>query len=530
MALTDLREQGIPFHLTIGLTPVLVEQLRDPLVNEHFVEYVSKRLAAAETDVPRFRAAGELQLAANAEFYQGFYGDVLAAYRDRFGSDIVGGFKSLQDSGHIEIATSGATHGYLPLMSRDSTIAAQVGVGVQSYERVFGRRPKAIWLPECAYRPGYYAEDQDGTHERPGIERFLAEQGLQVFFSETHTVEGGRPVGKAAGDAVGPYGEIARRYVAPLPTYREPTLRTTFEPYWVSGVDVAVIARNNRTGLQVWSGEHGYPGDFRYREFHRKDGTSGLNYWRISGRGVDIGQKSPWEPDRASEAVAEHARHFAELVEEMVTTYHSTTGRYGIVSSAYDTELFGHWWFEGIDWIRQVLTRLAQSEVVDLTTASLFVQQHPPEEVLELPESSWGQGGGHFTWLNVDTEWMWPIIHAHERRMEALVAQHEGASGATLEVLRQAAREALLLQSSDWPFLVSTGQAGEYAITRFQQHVHRFEQLADALSTGPIETHARELAANLYERDRLFADVDYRLFRSREEGQAALPTWRSQIA
>ncbi|MBM2813091.1 MAG: hypothetical protein HW416_3850, partial [Chloroflexi bacterium] len=511
-----------PFKLTIGLTPVLVEQLRDPLINDHFVGYVEGRVAAAELDVARAKVARQDQLGVLAEFYRRFYSDVLAQYRGRFDSNIVGAFKSLQESGHIEIATSAATHGYLPLVDRDSTIAAQIGVGVQAYTATFGRKPTAIWLPECAYRPSYTRSDDAASYVKPGLERFLAEQGLRVFFSETHTVEGGRPVGKAAGDAIGPYGNVPRRYLVPTPEYREPTNRTTFQPYWVAGVDVAVIGRNNRTGLQVWSGEHGYPGDYEYREFHKKHGESGMQYWRVTGRQVDLADKDEYRPERAQERVRDHARHFAALVEEQIGDYHRSSGGYGIVSAAYDTELFGHWWFEGIDWIREVLRLLSRSETVDLTTASEYISQHPPEDVLSLPESSWGQSGNHFTWLNVDTEWMWPVIHDAERRMERLVAAHGNSVGTRAQVLKQAAREALLLQSSDWPFLVTTGQAREYAASRFQSHVERFEQLATLLEQGADDATAASLADDLYDRDRLFGDIDPSLFRERE-GVAIAP-------
>src|SRR5207244_2808393 len=138
-----------------------------------------------------------------------------------------------------------------------------------------------------------------------------------------------------------------------------------------------------------------------------------------------------------------------------------------ILVAAYDTELFGHWWFEGVDWLAAVLERLASRPAIETCTASGFLASHPPDEVLALPESSWGQAGNHFTWLNADTEWMWPIIHACERRMERIVAQYpEGPLGneGMASILSQCARELLLLESSDWPFLVTTGQAREYAI------------------------------------------------------------------
>jgi 1,4-alpha-glucan branching enzyme len=134
---------------------------------------------------------------------------------------------------------------------------------------------------------------------------------------------------------------------------------------------------------------------------------------------------------------------------------------------------------------------------------------HPPKRVLHLPESSWGAGGNHFTWDNGETRWMWGPIHEAEARMEALARRHSDPSPDERAVLNQAARELLLLESSDWPFLVTTGQAREYAIQRFSQHVERFNKLAGSLESGQPDA---DLAAELYELDKVFADIDYRWF------------------
>jgi 1,4-alpha-glucan branching enzyme len=203
-------------------------------------------------------------------------------------------------------------------------------------------------------------------------------------------------------------------------------------------------------------------------------------------------------------------------VEDLLNDFNRRNNKFSIIVAAYDTELLGHWWFEGIPWIKEVLRRLAASETAELSTASEFIEKHPPEDVLALEEGSWGQGGTHFTWLNADTEWMWPIIHAAELRMEELVAQHPNASGNLAEILNQAARELLLLESSDWPFLITTGQAREYASNRFQEHVSRFERLADIASSGKVDEAARNLCQEFWELDNLFPDIDYRVFANRE--------------
>jgi 1,4-alpha-glucan branching enzyme len=249
-----------------------------------------------------------------------------------------------------------------------------------------------------------------------------------------------------------------------------------------------------------------------------------MQYWRIGGPGLDLGAKPPYDPARAKERVGEHARHFVGLVEELVSGYHESTGNYGIIASNYDTELFGHWWFEGVDWIREVLRQLATSEVVDLTTATRYVSEHEPERVMALPESSWGSGGNHFTWLNQETEWMWPQIHAAEQRLEELAAEYPDADGVQRQILNQAARELLLLESSDWPFLVTTGQAKEYASQRFTEHVDRFNLLAAmAGRAGDLTEDEQDMLAALEERDNPFPSVDYRDFAPRQ-GHAELAT------
>ncbi len=519
-ALYDLKQEGCAFKLTLGITPVLIEQLADSLVIAHLVEFVEDKIRRAQADVNRFDKAGEGHLLYLAKFYLDRYQYILSSFNERFGRNIVSAFKQLQDEGYVEITTSAATHAYLPLLERDSSIYGQLQVGKQSYRRHFGKNPSSIWLPECGYRPAYYIGSAGKSYVKPGLESFLAQLGMSCFFAETHTVEGGEPVGKAREEVIGPYASISRRYVVPLTQYSEPTHRTTYLPYWVQTPEVAVIGRNNRTSMQVWSAEWGYPGDFNYREFHKKDGISGLQYWKVTGAKIDLAYKEYYDPYWAGQRVAEHGSHYAHLVEELITNFYQKTGKFGIISAAYDTELFGHWWFEGVDWLKEVLRHLSQSEFVELTTAGEFIKKHPPEDVLALPESSWGLGGGHFTWQNADTDWVWPIVHSAEVRMEKLVARYPKADGAMKDVLNQAARELILLQSSDWPFLITTGQASVYAENRFLEHVNRFQQLADIAESGKADKAALALCHQLWELDKVFPDIDYRSFAERE-GQKA---------
>ncbi|MBA3875211.1 MAG: DUF1957 domain-containing protein, partial [Anaerolineae bacterium] len=453
-----------------------------------------------------------------AKYYQKNFEAIKYAFHNRFNRDIIGAFRRLQEEGLIEIITSAATHAYLPLLSRDSSINAQIKAAVQSYERLFGRKPKAIWLPESAYRPAYIAED---GHTRAGLETFLEQNDLHLFFSETNAITGGQPVGVAAGEVIGPYSEIKRRYVIPPNPAFQISERpaTTYKPYFVSEAssedhsDVTVIGRNNKTVMQVWGTTEAYPGDFDYREFYKKAGTSGLQYWRITDVKTDFASKDYYHPEWAAYKIDQHAEHFAHLVGDLLRDYQQQSGEFGFIASNFDTELFGHWWYEGVAWLGQVLRHLASIRDIELTTASEFIQRHPTKDGLHIPESSWGSNGTHFNWDNIETHWMWQPIHDAEVHMESLVARFPEANDDQHLLLNQIARELLLLQSSDWPFLITTGQAREYAIQRFNQHLERFNKLIDSLDSGAPD---RSLAENYYELDKLFPEIDYRWFAALE--------------
>ncbi len=550
-ALTDLHEAGVPARVTLGITPVLAEQLADPLVIRHFEEYLQQEIEGAADDARRFERNGEQHLLYLAHFYLEWYRHVLDAFRQRFDGDIVGGFRRLQNAGVVEVLTSAATHAYLPLLSRDSSLFAQLTLGKSATRRHFGREPRAMWLPECAYRPAYYETAADGsTYERPGLEHWLENQGLGLFFAESYAVESSRIVGRAERQV----REVGRPYVRQRETpasslyaaatrvVEEKGYQTTgfvtekrvvpvegagigwdvggtFRAYYVRHSDVAVLGRNRRAGEQVWSAHFGYPGDGEYREFHKKDAVHGFQYWKVTDNRLDLQYKQLYDPYQAGQRVQAHADHFVWLLEQQLREFHSYhPDAQGIIASAYDTELFGHWWFEGVSWLKEVLARLAHSQTIQLCTASEWLEQHPPELAIDLKESSWGHEGTHVVWVNPDTQWMWDAIHAAERRMERLVARYPSAQGEVADALNQAARELLLLQASDWEFLYTTGQARQYAVNRFTEHTERFNALADALESDSADVWqaAGRLAREYAERDNLFPDVDYRLFAGRQ--------------
>ncbi|MBI1964458.1 MAG: DUF1957 domain-containing protein, partial [Candidatus Rokubacteria bacterium] len=275
-----------------------------------------------------------------------------------------------------------------------------------------------------------------------------------------------------------------------------------------TGSAVAFI-RDPRTTLQVWSRGHGYPGEYAYLEFHKKHFPGGLRFWRITDNSGDLGRKAVYEPDAAAQKVGLQARHFVGLVQ--TTLAEAGAGGPALVCSPYDAELFGHWWFEGPAWLEQIAREMARAGV-ERATLGEALDAAPPQATLALPEGSWGEGGDHRVWLNRDTEWTWDRVYSAEAEWVEHLARAAHAPADFKRVLAQATRELLLLQASDWQFLITTGSARDYAERRVAEHYAEFKRLSElarglaggeALSTDDANTLRR-----LERQDFCFPDLE----------------------
>lgn len=486
-AMDELLAEGITPHATIGITPVLAEQLADPELQEGFRTYLRERIRWAAEDRARFAAAGDLDAARLAYLTEIEWTSSLEAF-GRLGPNLLDAFNDLARRGAIELITSAATHGLLPLLGEKTAVDAQIQTGVASFRRHFEQAPRGFWLPECAYASG--------------IEQAVAMAGLGYFFVESTAVEGGEP---PVSVPIGPY--------APRPESAwsiPPSGHSALQPYLVEGSSVAVLARHPRASQQVWSAERGYPGAGAYREFHRKDEVSGHRYWRVTDRQISLAGKGLYDPIAAMSQVEAHADQYVGMLHEELDRYRIQTGQDGVLTVPFDTELFGHWWHEGVAWLKAVWRRLATTPRVKAMTVSQALAVHPPTESLALPESSWGAGGDFWVWDNPDVAWIWPWIRRAEAEMAAVAQAHSKAEGLVARALKQAARELMLLESSDWPFLMTTGQAKLWAASRFMTHLRRFMAAIEAVRH---DTVSEALLADLEADDVCFPEIDWSLYR-----------------
>jgi 1,4-alpha-glucan branching enzyme len=502
--LRGLSAEAVPAPVTIGFTPVLANQLTNPTFVAEMEAFFDQRIKACDDAPASLAETGDNHLTPLV----GFWRERLVRLRKLFhdvDQNIIAAFRALEGAGRLEIIGSAATHGYLPLLGRDESIRLQLAVGVSEHRRMFGRVPAGCWLPECAYRPRGPWEPwptAPRTGMRRGIEEHLADAGFQFFFVDAHLAAAGRPLG-LSGDPAG--DPTIHAPVAPaIPT--EP-LRSPYRAYRVAHGPVAAYVRDPRASLQVWSRFEGYPGDEWYLEFHKMRWPGGLKFWRVSGPGVDLGAKQPYDPQVAADRARAHADHFAHLLAGIASG--QAQNRESVVVAPFDTELFGHWWFEGPNFLGDTYRSLVRQKAsVHPVTGSRHLQEFPPRAAIRLPWGSWGANGDSSMWLSERTAWTWERIWSLEQAFWD-VAPDALRSPAARPVLAQAARELLLVQSSDWQFIISTGAAADYAERRFVEHCQDAEQLIAALRPeheSELEAAQRQ-AEELGRRDQLFPNI-----------------------
>jgi 1,4-alpha-glucan branching enzyme len=505
--LRALRRDGVPAPITLGITPILAQQLAHPTFAAEFRAFVAQRLAACDDAGRDLPAGPDAHLVPVAAWWKARW-TRLAALFDALDGDLLREVRAHVEGGRLELLSSAATHGFLPLLARDESIRLQLAVGRAEHARLFGRPAEGAWLPECAYRPaGPWAPwpTAPGVRHRAGIESFLAEAGYRHTVVDAHLVRAGRPLGLYAHAPASPWARDADARVRDDADARSP-YRDWRIGHHARRRAVRALVRDPRSSFQIWSREGGYPGDGHYLEFHKIRYPGGLKLWRVTGTRVDLGAKAPYDPGVAATRAQEHARHFADVLAGVVARERDRPG-HAVIVAPFDAELFGHWWAEGVDFLGALYRALAaQDAVVPLTAAAHGIASGDDATAIDLPGGSWGKDGDWTMWLSPLVAWTWERLWPLEARFWDVAPRALDGDGDALAVLAQAARELLLAQSSDWQFIISTGEVADYAIERFTFHADACDRLLAALDAGEAGRVAGDAAA-LRAQDDVFPGV-----------------------
>jgi 1,4-alpha-glucan branching enzyme len=479
-----LLQDGVDFRFSISFSPTLMAMMEDELLNRRYLKKLESLLELSYKEIERTKYDGHINKL--ARMYNNLYKESLYIYKDRYHSRLLNAFKKFDSSGKVEIMVCAGTHGFLPLMEMyPQAVRAQVKISVDTYRRIFGHGPKGIWLPEC----GYY----------PGVDNILKEFGIRFFIVDTHAI----------------------LFAEPRPAFG------IYNPYFCKS-GVAVFGRDTESSKAVWSAIEGYPGDYNYREFYRDigydldyeyvkpylngDGTrmnTGIKYHRITGR---TNHKELYDPAVARETSASHAGNFMFNREKQIEYLQGKLGRKPIIVAPYDAELFGHWWFEGIDWLDFVMRKTCYDQkTLKLITPIEYLGLYDRFQVVTPSFSSWGWKGYSEVWLEGSNDWIYPHLHVMVERMTELANRFPHASGDLERSLNHLARELLLAQASDWPFMMKTNTFSYYASQRVKDHVDRFNTLYEMVMQNKIDTSWLDKRIAQYN---IFPELDYRVYKT----------------
>lgn len=480
-----LETNAIRYKLSLSLSPTLLTMWDNKLLQERYLIYLQNQLSLAEKEW--LRNQNEPELRNLALMYINFYTESITSYRDRFDCNLLAGFIKYEELGKLELLTTAATHGFLPLLNTSEiAVRNQIQIGIDTFTAYTHKHPSGFWLPEC----GYY----------PGLENHLKAAGIHYFFVDSQGILNADRTPKTA-------------IYAPLNC----------------GNGVMAFGRDPITSTDVWSKEVGYPGDPDYRDYHQDIGfdldldylgpnlldgktriSTGIKYLSISNTCED---KKIYAPQLALNKAKQQAAHFIRQREMQINSIIPLMPNQSpIIVAPFDAELFGHWWFEGPIWLEWVLRLSAEQNCqIETITSSDYLKQNILFETATPAASSWGEQSDSSYWLNESNSWIYPLIHKASYEMEKLAADLEGKKLNDIQerALKQAVRSLLLLQSSDWPFILKSGTTVEYAKQRITDNLARFNYLHDSIRKNRI--NERYLSA-LEIMDNIFPNVDFRQY------------------
>jgi len=478
----DLLDDDVDFRISLSLSPPLIEMFNDDLLMNRYQRYLHKLIELSEKEIRRNRK--DIRFRDLAKMYHRRFLKIRHLFENVYRRDLIAAFRGLMESGRVEIAASSATHAYLPaLMSEPTSVKAQLQLAVAHFKKIFATRPSGIWLPEC----GFSSE----------MDRLLKGAGLGYFFLESHGV------------------------LNTIPKSRKNMYTSVKTP---SGI--TVFARDSSSSRQVWSAQEGYPGDPAYRDFYRDIGFDldydyikpylpggirtfiGIKYFRITNSSSD--RKKPYNREKALQKAEFHAVNFIKSRERQIRSLKKRLKISPLITAAFDAELFGHWWFEGPEWLNHLLRKgSGKGTAFRFITPSEFIAENPVTEILNPSLSSWGMNGYSATWIDPSNSWVYKHMHRAAKRMEELSRKNIKARGLAKRALNQAARELLLAQASDWAFMMQKEKASAFAKKKFSEHITNFSTLYKEITSGRI---SRKHLAFLEDKDNIFADIDFTIY------------------
>jgi 1,4-alpha-glucan branching enzyme len=477
--LDRLDRNGNDFHITLSLSPTLCVMLNDDDLKDGCESYLSNIVELTAYKKKRGRG----KVSSLNDFYHLLHRERLQRYKETYNRDLISAFKRLSEKGRLALITTSATHAYLPLLEDfPQALNAQIKGGLHIFNKMTGVMPDGFWLPECGYSPD--------------IEKVMAHAGIKFTTLESHGIifANPRPSNILYDPVLGPHG-------------------------------VLVFGRDSNVSQLVWSAKSGYPADIDYRDFFEDavyelsedearrfihpEGIrvpSGIKYKKITGKG----KKEIYDPDVAAGKVKDHASHFIRHISSILSEVGSYMDSEPTITVAFDAELFGHWWYEGCGWLEEVLAGLSEQHDIMMISGNRFLEMSRRYETVTPESSSWGKKGYSETWINPRNDWMVRYVHSATEQFVKLATANRNVQNIVLiSALNSAARELMMLQASDWSFIMNEENAISYVEDRFMRHYNRVMNIIDMVHHKEVD---KRILTGIEREDGEFVKVDYKWF------------------
>ncbi|MPN02786.1 1,4-alpha-glucan branching enzyme [bioreactor metagenome] len=236
---------------------------------------------------------------------------------------------------------------------------------------------------------------------------------------------------------------------------------------------------------------------------------TGLKYHRITGA---TNNKEYYVPENALVKSKSHGGHFAHCKHHQIEKASSDMDIPPIITCPYDTELFGHWWFEGPDFIYEFLKRSSENWTsYELTTPKKYLEKHTRVQCSSPSPSSWGEHGDYSVWINSSNDWIYKDLQEAAEKMIRLANSFKKPTSLQKRALNEAARELVLAESSDWPFIIKNNTSVQYAVNRLNTHIERFNKLYEQITKNTIDIKYLDKIESI---DNIFPNMDYSIYKS----------------
>ncbi|MCX7641523.1 MAG: DUF1957 domain-containing protein [Elusimicrobiales bacterium] len=470
----ELACASIAPSLVVSISPVLYNMMENEVMSDRFRKYLEKMLILIDEER---NIINDERISKVLDVYEEKYTKVLN-YFDRYSGDIITPFKLLKSQGVFEIITTPLTYPILPLITSKEAVNLQISGAIKDFQEKFLEKSRGFFIPECAW-----CRD---------IENFLVKNSIEYIFLDERSCEG-------------------------------------FSPSNIYSLEsgIRVFLRDYRA-FDFLFGEKGIIKNSFYREFYRDIGyerdisylkkytgcdfhvPTGIKYFRITDVNVSLDKKEVYVPELAFKSLEQDSIKFADFICNIFSNSNNTP----LFVAVFNTEIFGHKWFEGIDFLKHFFINVRQKRYpFNFVIPSLYIKNTLSKTIVNPSISSWSDNGFFDKWLNEKNDFVYPYLHEIIKRFIYVASRYRNLPviSDNEKILRQIVREIVMMQSSDWAVMIGNNIHKEYAIYRITKHYKNALKLIDWLVKGDFNRLELE---NMEKELPLFHDIEWKNFLS----------------